>query len=132
MNRFFDFTSKQIKFLAILTTTALIMGGYLFIRSYTVPTVDSPNLEVFIGDNETVFTGIFVLDPNTAPADSLELLPGIGKVLADRIVEYRQLHRFASEVDITEVKGIGPKLYERLKPYLKINKWSTSPVSEPE
>ena len=132
MNRFFDFTPKQIKFLAVLTTTVLIMGGYLFVRSYTVPSVDSPNLEVFIGDNEPVFTGIFVLDPNTAPADSLELLPGIGKVLADRIVEYRQLHRFVNEVDITEVKGIGPKLYERLKPYLKVNKWSTTPVSEPE
>ena len=132
MNRFFDFTPKQIKFLAVLTSTALIMGGYLFVRSYTVPTEDSPNLEVFIGDNEPVFTGIFVLDPNTAPADSLELLPGIGKVLADRIVEYRQLNRFEKEVDITEVKGIGPKLYERLKPYLKINKWSTTPVSEPE
>ena len=108
------------------------MGGYLFVRSYTVPTVDSPNLEVFIGDDEPVFTGIFMLDPNTAPADSLELLPGIGKVLADRIVEYRQLHRFANEVDITEVNGIGPKMYEKLKPYLKINKWSTTPISEPE
>ena len=132
MNRFFDFTTKQIKFLAVLTLTALIMGGYLFVRSYTVPTVDSPNLEVFIGADEPVFTGIFVIDPNTAPADSLELLPGIGKVLADRIVEYRQLHRFVNEVDITEVNGIGPKTYERLKPYLKINKWSTTPVSEPD
>jgi len=132
MNRFFDFTPKQIKFLAVLTSTALIMGGYLFVRSYTVPTVDSPNLEVFISGDEPVFTGIFVLDPNTAPVDSLELLPGIGKVLADRIVEYRQLNRFETEVDVTEVKGIGPKLYERLKPYLKINKWSTTPVSEPE
>ncbi len=132
MNSYFDFTPKQIKFMAVLATTALIMGGYLFVRSYTVPTVDSPHLEVFIGDNEPVFTGIFVLDPNTAPADSLELLPGIGKVLADRIVEYRQLNRFEKEVDVTEVKGIGPKLYERLKPYLKINKWSNTPPSEPE
>ncbi len=132
MNQFFDFTTKQIRFLAVLASTALIMGGYLFVRSYTVPTIDSPSLEVFITDKEPVFTGIFVLDPNTAPADSLELLPGIGKVLADRIVEYRQLNRFEKEVDITEVIGIGPKLFERLKPYLKINKWSTTPVSEPE
>jgi len=132
MNRFFDFTPKQIKFLAVLTVTALIMGGYLFVRSFTVPTVDSPNLQVFIGENEPVFTGIFVLDPNTAPADSLELLPGIGKTLADKIVEYRQLNRFEKEVDIINVNGIGPRMYERLKPYLKIQKWSTTPVSEPE
>jgi DNA uptake protein ComE-like DNA-binding protein len=108
------------------------MGGYLFVRSFTVPTADSPNLQVFIGDDEPVFTGIFVLDPNSAPADSLELLPGIGTVLADRIVEYRKLNRFENEVDITEVKGIGPKLYERIKPYLKIQKWSTTRLLEPE
>jgi len=132
MNRFFDFTPKQIKFLAVLASTALIMGGYLFVRSYTVPTLDSPSLEVFISVKEPIFTGIFVLDPNTAPADSLELLPGIGKVLADRIVEYRQLNRFEKEVDIINVKGIGPRMYERLKPYLKIQKWLTTPLSEPE
>jgi predicted DNA-binding helix-hairpin-helix protein len=112
MNRFFDFSPSQLKFLAALSATALVMGGYLFLRSYAYPPDNPPALKVFIG--------IFVLDPNTAPADSLELLPGIGPVLADRIVEYRQQKRFEREVDITEVKGIGPKLYERLRPYLKI------------
>lgn len=132
MNRFFDFTPRQIKFLAVFTVTALIMGGYLFVRSYTVPTAESPNLEVFISKEEPEFSGIFVLDPNTAPADSLELLPGIGHELADRIVEYRQLRRFEKEIDIINVKGIGPRMYEKLKPYLKIRKWSTTPISEPE
>jgi len=132
MNRFFDFTPKQIKFLSVLTVTALIMGGYLFVRSYTVRTVDSPNLQVFIGEDEPEYTGIFVLDPNTAPADSLELLPGIGRVLADRIVKYRQLRRFEKEVDIMNVTGIGPRMYEKLKPYLKIKKWPTIPTSESE
>lgn len=132
MNRYFDFTPKQIKFLAVLTLTALIMGGYLFVRTYTTPTVDSPDLQVFIGESKPEFTGIFVLDPNTSPADSLELLPGIGKELADRIVAYRQLNRFEKEIDIINVKGIGPRTYERLKPYLKIQKWTTTPISEPE
>ena len=68
------------------------------------------------------YTGVFLLDPNTAPVDSLELLPGIGRVLADRIVEYRQHHQFAREVDLTEVKGIGPKMFERLRPYLRISR----------
>ncbi len=120
MNRFFDFSGGQLRFLAILTATAVVMGGYLFLRSYAHPPDQSPPLEVFVGENEQIFTGIFVLDPNTAPADSLELLPGIGPVLADRIAEYRRHKRFEREVDITEVKGIGPKMYERLRPYLKI------------
>ncbi len=122
MNRFFDFSPAQLRFLAVLSAAALVMGGYLFIRSYAYPTEDSPSLKVFIGEDEQVFTGIFVLDPNTSPADSLELLPGIGPVLADRIVEYRQRKRFEREVDITEVKGIGPKLYEQLRPYLRIRR----------
>ena len=41
---------------------------------------------------------------------------------ADRIVEYRQHNRFEREVDLTEVKGIGPKMFERLRPYLKVNR----------
>ncbi len=120
MNRFFDFSPAQLRFLAALSATALVMGGYLLLRSYAYSPDNPPALKVFIGEDEKVFTGIFVLDPNTAPADSLELLPGVGPVLADRIVEYRKLKRFEKEIDITEVKGIGPKLYERLRPYLKI------------
>ena len=120
MNRYFDFTSRQLKFLAALSVTALVMAGILFIRSYAYQPAESPPFEVIIGENQQVFTGLFVLDPNFAPADSLELLPGIGKTLADRIVAYRQHKRFETEIDITEVKGIGPRLYERIKPYLKV------------
>ena len=130
MNQFFEFTPRQLKFLAVLSGTALIMAGYLFVRSFSAPTSESTSFSVYIGDDGRKITGIFVLDPNTAPADSLELLPGVGKVLADRIVEYRQHNRFEREVDITEVSGIGAKTFERLKPYLKINKWSNQATEE--
>ena len=120
MNRFFDFSSGQLRFLAVLTAVAIVMAGYLFIRSRADTADSPPPLQVFIGEDEQVFTGVFVLDPNTAPADSLELLPGIGPVLADRIVAYRRQQRFSREIDITEVKGIGPKMYERLRPYLRV------------
>ncbi|HKK21921.1 MAG TPA: helix-hairpin-helix domain-containing protein [candidate division Zixibacteria bacterium] len=123
MNQYFDFTSRQLKCLSVLCATAMIMGGYLFVRSFARPADQVPPFSVFIGENEEKFTGMFVLDPNTAPADSLELLPGIGRVLADRIVEYRQQYPFHREIDITEVKGIGPRLYERLKPYLKVTSY---------
>ncbi len=120
MNKYFDFSPKQIKFLLFLAVSALLLGSVQFIRQFTTPTQNSPNFEVHIGDNETKLTGIFILDPNNAPADSLELLPGIGKVLADRIVVFRQHTRFNKEIDITDVKGIGPKLYEKIKPYLQV------------
>ena len=121
LNDFFDFSPGQIKLLAVLTTTAMVMTVYLFVRHYAYRPSEAEPLPVFLADEEK-FTGLFVLDPNSAPADSLELLPGIGKVLADRIVERRQLKPFRAEIDITEVPGIGPKLYERIKPYLKVRR----------
>ncbi len=59
------------------------------------------------------------LDPNSCPADSLELLPGIGPALAGRIVSARArgVH-FACARDLQEIRGIGPRLVERMQPYL--------------
>jgi hypothetical protein len=116
----FEFSPAQSRVIVGLALLALILAGILFVRTYTTSTRDSLDLPVFVADPDTKFTGIFVLDPNTAPADSLELLPGVGKVLADRIVEYRATHHFQRQVDITEVKGIGAKLYEQIRPYLRI------------
>ena len=117
---FFDFTKGQLRLVAVLTGTLLLLCLALLISEYATPTEDPISLPVIVGDEDNQYTGAFVLDPNTAPADSLELLPGIGKVLADRIVAYRQEQRFNTEVDVTSVKGIGPKLYERLRPYLRV------------
>ncbi|MGI9528331.1 MAG: ComEA family DNA-binding protein [Acidimicrobiia bacterium] len=48
------------------------------------------------------------IDLNTASASELEALPGVGPVLADRIVEFRDQHgRFASPEDLLDVPGIG-------------------------
>lgn len=61
------------------------------------------------------------LDVNTATAADLEALPGIGPVLAGRIVEHRRTHgRFARLEDLLEVEGVGPKLLERLRPLLRV------------
>ena len=59
----------------------------------------------------------FKLDPNTAPRDELMRLPGIGEVLANRIIESRPYKTIDS---ITEVDGIGQKKLQDLRPYLKL------------
>lgn len=115
----FNLTAAQSKFVIAMGILALVLCAVLFIRTFSTEAAQ-PELPVFVSDPDTKFTGLFILDPNTSPADSLELLPGIGKVLADRIVEYRATHRFKSEIDITEVKGIGAKLFEQIRPYLKV------------
>lgn len=57
------------------------------------------------------------LDLNRTTAADLELLPGIGPALAARIVAYRQTHGpFLSVGQLEAVKGIGPKLVEKLRP----------------
>jgi competence ComEA-like helix-hairpin-helix protein len=52
---------------------------------------------------------------NTAPADTLVFLPGIGPKLAARLIAERESGgRFVGLEDLQRVKGIGPKLAERI------------------
>ncbi len=53
---------------------------------------------------------------NTATSAQLETLPGVGPVLAQRIIEYRDQHGgFRSVGDLRQVTGIGDARYEQLK-----------------
>ena len=60
------------------------------------------------------------LDLDSASVADLDRLPGIGPVLAARIVEHRRLHgRFHHVDELLLVPGIGPRLLERLRPWLR-------------
>lgn len=52
---------------------------------------------------------------NSATLEQLDTLPGIGPAIAQRIIDYRQTNSFTSLEQIKEVKGIGDKMYEKIK-----------------
>ena len=56
------------------------------------------------------------VDVNTADADALQTLPGIGPALAERIIAYRTEHGpFRTVEELLEVKGIGEATLEKLR-----------------
>jgi comEA protein len=65
--------------------------------------------------------GQIQLPLNSVSAAELCDLPGIGPVLAERIIAYReQKGAFKSLEELKRVKGIGDKLYSKVFPYVKL------------
>ncbi|NPB04691.1 MAG: helix-hairpin-helix domain-containing protein [Thermotogae bacterium] len=56
---------------------------------------------------------------NRAGVRELVSLPGVGPVIARRIVEYRKKHgAFKKPEDLLKIKGIGHKKLQKMKPYI--------------
>ncbi len=63
----------------------------------------------------------FPVDLNRAGLAELDALPGIGPVLAGRILQHRSRHGpFREPEELLAVPGIGPRLFERLRPLVVI------------
>jgi competence protein ComEA len=60
--------------------------------------------------------GLLALDPNRASRDELMRIPGVGEVMALRIIENRPYRKLS---DLNEVPGIGEKTLDKLAPYFR-------------
>jgi competence protein ComEA len=58
---------------------------------------------------------------NTASADQLTTIPGVGPKMAERIIEYRQKNGgFKKVEDLTNVSGVGEKSFLKMKPLITV------------
>lgn len=70
-------------------------------------------------DRTPILVADFKIDINTADWPEFALLPNVGEVLAKRIVADREERGpFKDWNDLRRVRGIGPKTFEQIKPYL--------------
>jgi competence protein ComEA len=97
-----------------------------------IPTanVTSINLAERLSDGQMIFIGNsqsmnLSSDPrvnlNLATQADLDSLPGVGPVMAGRIIAWRESNqRFHSIEELQEVPGIGPKVFANLKPLVRL------------
>ncbi len=62
------------------------------------------------------------VDVNRADPAALELLPGIGPAIADRVVAERHRRRFQRPADLERVPMIGPVTRARITPYIRFGR----------
>ncbi len=72
-------------------------------------------------------SNVFPIDLNTATADMLDTLPGIGLARASNIIAYRDRNGFfLTTEEIQNVPGIGPGIYEKIASMITVNLPSVS------
>ena len=99
-----------ILFLLILLIIGLSVGFY----KKSAPSIDV-KANVF-GPDSDVSWQAKKININEADSKDFEALHGIGEALANRILEYRSKNgNFKSIEELKKVKGIGKKLFERIK-----------------
>ena len=103
----------------ILLSCIVGMSAYFVHRSY----VNNGLIEI---DHAAPLTAEFKVDINLADTGEIIVLPGVGKSLAQAIIEHREsFGPFESLESLCDVPGIGEKKLAGLLPYLL-------PVSSPE
>ncbi|MDI6734693.1 MAG: helix-hairpin-helix domain-containing protein [bacterium] len=121
MKLFKSFNRTQQKIVLFLIVSSLTAGAILIVtqtqREKALSQIQVVH-SAFEVPNEILHEEIIdnIVNINTASLEELESLPNIGSVTANKIIEYRQTYGpFRAIKEITNVKGIGQKTFEKIK-----------------
>lgn len=116
----------------------VLRESYATVLQYSYPAIQQPAPEIppqpvdteriYPKDYPAPVLVEFPLDLNVATVEQLKLIPQVGDVMAQRIVQYRDvLGGYTSLEQLQEIKGVGDQTYQRLSAYLEIK---TLPAAE--
>ena len=109
-----------ILLISLISTVIIICCNFILSPDIPQPVVVSVPPEDYTQQVSSALDS-FGININTADLQRLEELPGVGPVIAQRILDYRQLNGpFAQVEDLLQVKGIGEKTLEKILPYIFI------------
>lgn len=116
---------KPQQILIVITVVFIVLLIGLFLgRNMTkayVPLDQALNTEPQ-SDSEPTVNNDGKLDINTATQQQLQMLPGVGEVLAQRIIDYRKENGdFRTIEELMNVSGIGEAKFSAIKPRIKVS-----------
>lgn len=118
-----NFTSNANKE-AINLAEKIHDGDLIFVPAIEELSNKTTNTQTISVDNtlQRTTSPEILININTANQQDLEMLPDIGEAIAIQIINYRSDNGpFVRIEDIQMVPGIGPSIYEQIKPLITIN-----------
>lgn len=104
-----------LSMVALVAVVAMIMSKRMSssnIEVYNITNDVYVTAEEYVAEDEKI-------NINTANREQLMELEGIGKVISQRIIDYREQYgAFESIYEITNVNGISDKLFEKIEAYI--------------
>ena len=107
-----NISKKTVIVISIICIIVITLSGVLLLSLENRNNSIIMKSDTFSEENEEIIISVNI---NTAPKEELMLLNNIGKSKAEAIIEYRKTKPFENIEDIMNVKGIGLKMFERIK-----------------
>lgn len=102
-------------FLLTFLTLSVILTAFLYYQK-TIPTLETQTLSLDFEEDRPL------ININSATKEDFEALPGIGPVLAEEIIAYRQrVGGFKSLEELKNVNGIGERKLLKIKDLIVID-----------